>query len=192
LVTQQEILEATKIVQNARVVLTQLEIPLARTIDALKIAKEGKVTTILNTAPAKEALPEDIYGLVDILCANETELRILSGQLVNNQEDAIRAAKSLLGKGAKQVIVTLGAQGSLFVDKEKSTHVPAQKLSEPVRDTSGAGDCFLGSFAYFLSSGFDIETSMKKASYIAGISVTRLGTQSSYPSKDELPLDLFK
>jgi len=149
LITPQEIHNATELIQNSRILLVQLEIPLDSTTEALKIAKKYNVTTIFNTAPAKKALPKEIYPFVDILCGNETELEVLSGKSVQNVNDAEIAAKLMLEKGAKQVIVTLGAQGSLFVDKEKTIHVPAEKPPEPVKDTSGAGDCYLGSLAFF-------------------------------------------
>jgi len=87
--------------------------------------------------------------------------------------------------GAGQVIVTLGGDGSLYVNKEKVIHVLATKV-KPI-DTTGAGDCYLGSLGYFLAAGCSIKQAMEKASHCAGISVTRLGTQSSYPRKEELP-----
>jgi len=192
LVTPQEVKGASQIIQQAKVLLVQLEIPLDSTTEALQIAKKSNVTTILNTAPAKHSLPDEIYNFVDILCANQTELEILTGQQVHNITEATMASKTLLGKGVKHVLVTLGEQGSLLVDKEKSTHVPADIPADPVIDTTGAGDCYLGSFAYFFASGESIESSMCKASYIAGVSVSRLGTQTSYPTKDQLPQKLFE
>lgn len=85
----------------------------------------------------------------------------------------------------------MGGDGSLLITHDKTVHIPASKLTAPVIDTAGAGDCFLGSFAYFLSRDVPIEQCMEYASHIAGISVTRKGTQTSYPSIHELPRNFF-
>ena len=61
-----------------------------------------------------------------------------------------------------------------------------------MQDTSGAGDCFIGSLAYFLSSGTSLDKSIEKANHIAGISVQYYGTQTSYPFKKDLPPSLFE
>lgn len=169
--------------------LTQLEISLQTTVAALKIGQAAGVTTILNPAPA-QALPDEIYQYADIICPNETELETLTGLPVKNVDDATNAARVLIKRGAKSVVVTLGENGSLYVTPTAATHVPVSTRVVAV-DTTGAGDCFLGSFAYFLASGASVEESMKRANTVAGTSVTRPGTQSSYPSRAELPAEWF-
>jgi len=139
LITPEEVRKASKVIQNAKVLLVQLEIPMESTLEALKIAKTSpnKVTTILNSAPAKSALPDHIFQYVDILCPNETELSIITGLPVNSLEEIKKATKSLLERGVKQLIVTLGADGSLLVTPNKVVYIPAAKLSSPVIDTAG-------------------------------------------------------
>lgn len=90
------------------------------------------------------------------------------------------------------VIVTLGEKGSLYVSKEEKLYVPIQHEVK-VKDTSGAGDCFLGSFAYFYGLKNSFKTSMEKANRIAGISVENAGCQSSFPRRDggDIPKDVF-
>lgn len=88
------------------------------------------------------------------------------------------------------MLVTLGEKGSLHVSAHTATHVPVGNAVKAV-DTTGAGDCFLGSFAYFLAKGDPMEECMKKANHAASISVTRLGTQTSFPSRSELPGEYF-
>ena len=95
-----------------------------------------------------------------------------------------------LKRGVKQVIVTLGKHGSLYVSESKIHHVPC-KVVEAV-DTTGAGDCYIGSLAFFISHGDDIIEAIKKASDIATRSVQKPGTQSSFPYRDELPANFFK
>jgi sugar/nucleoside kinase (ribokinase family) len=93
-------------------------------------------------------------------------------------------------RGAKQVLVTLGERGSLFVSSDSVTHEPSEKVK--AIDTTGAGDCFLGSFAFFYARGEEVKSCMKKANHLAGVSVTRKGTQTSFPRRKELPDSLFQ
>jgi len=189
LLREEEVRNARNTISAAQVLLTQLEITLETTMEALKIGKENSVTTILNTAPAKSALPLEIYKTIDILCANETELEILTSLTVKNKEESVKAARVILDRGVGQVIVTMGGDGSMLVTEDNVTHVPSSKVK--VTDTTGAGDCFIGSFAYFLALGSLPIKAMEKASFCAGISVTRLGTQTSYPRKSEIPDSFF-
>lgn len=101
----------------------------------------------------------------------------------------VNKATYLLLRGVKTVLVTLGQNGSLLVSSEGSHHVPCKKVD--VVDTTGAGDCYLGTLAYFLSRGDDLKDAMKKAGEVATISVQKPGTQASYPSREEVPQNLF-
>jgi len=170
---------------TAKVMLTQFEINLETTLTALRLGKEKGLITVLNPAPACFELSPDFFALVDILVPNEIELEMISGMKVTNVDEATIAAKSLVSKGLKSVIVTLGEQGSIFIDNSITFHVPAPKVDKVV-DTTGAGDCYLGSLGYFLSRGEDVKSSMTKASKIATQSVTRKGTQSSFPLSSEI------
>jgi hypothetical protein len=104
------------LIERAKVLVTQLEVPLEATIRALEIgAASPSTTTIFNPAPADTVLPESIYALCDLVIPNETEAALLTGIAVNDPASAERAARLLLAKGAKNVIVTLGGQGCLLV-----------------------------------------------------------------------------
>lgn len=179
----------TNHLQISRVLLTQLEVKLETTVAALKIGQEKGLTTILNTAPAAH-LPSDIYQYVDILCANESELETLSNQHVTSVDDAIAASRVLIGYGAKQVLITLGSKGCLLVKSDSTLHKAANDKIKAI-DTTGAGDCFLGAFAFFLARGSSIDICMERANVIAGYSVQREGTQSSYPLASDLDSSLF-
>jgi len=87
------------------------------------------------------------------------------------------------------VLVTLGERGSMLVDDSPTTHVAAPKVE--AIDTTGAGDAFVGSFAFFLACGLDARTAMARAGRVASISVQHRGAQTSYPRADELPADIF-
>jgi ribokinase len=134
-------------------------------------------------------LPAEAYQLSDLFCPNETETELLTGQPVATIEQATAAARILLERGARQVILTLGERGSLLVTAEKAVHVPTTKVQ--AIDTTGAGDAFCGSLAYFLGIGQPMEEAMAHANYVAAVSVQSPGTQTSFPQRAALPASLF-
>ena len=171
-------------IKGAAVFLTQLELPIAVVEHGLKLARKLGVTTILNPAPA-QALPDSIYPLCDYLTPNETEAAGLTRRTVANAADAERAADALLARGARNVVVTLGAQGALVKSSHTTERVPAFDAG-PVVETTGAGDAFNGGFAVGLSEGMDIVAATRFGCAAAAISVTRLGTATSMPQRWEV------
>jgi ribokinase len=169
--------------QSASVLLCQLEVPLETTLEAFRLAHAASVRTILNPAPAAD-LPEELLRLTDLCVPNESELELLTGRTIGNQDDAAEAARLLLGRGAGTVIVTLGARGALVVGPKLREHVAAPVV-EAV-DSTGAGDAFIGSLGVFLASGVALVEAVHRACALATLSVTRLGTQASYPSRAEV------
>ena len=190
LLTAEEVESARPAIAEADIVVCQLEISVEVTMTALRIARQEGVITIFNPAPARPTLPDEVYRLSDIFCPNETETELLTGLPVTSLHEAECAAHLLLQRGAGSVILTLGERGSLLVDAEGSTHVPAT----PVRayDTTGAGDAFVGSLAYFLATGKPIAEAMRRANHIAAISVQGPGTQTSFPAAADLPPELLQ
>lgn len=189
LLSPQEIEAARPVIASAKVLVCQLEILVESTLAALRIAREAGVTTIFNPAPARTDLPEEIYGLSDIFCPNESETELLTGMPVDTREQVEKAARSLLARGAKNVILTLGARGSLLVNPQETTYVPATPVKAV--DTTGAGDAFVGSLAYFLAAGKPLTEAMHRANIVASISVQKPGTQTSFPNASELPAGLL-
>ena len=189
LLTPEEIESARPVIASAQIVVCQLEIPVEITLAALRIARQEGVTTIFNPAPARPTLPDELYRLSDLFCPNETETELLTGMPVTTLEEAERAARVLMKRGAGAVILTLGERGSLLVNAEGSVHVPAT----PVRalDTTGAGDAYIGSLAYFLAGGKTLTEAMRRANHIAAISVQAPGTQTSFPTAADLPPELL-
>lgn len=170
-------------ITGSQVVMCQLETPLPGTLEAFRIAKDAGVTTILNPAPAAD-LPDDLLARTDYLIPNEIEAAMLTGLPTETDEQAVQAAETLRGRGVEHVIVTLGSRGALLVTAEGSARV----MVEPVQavDTTGAGDCFVGSFAYLLASGRDPYDAAQRACAIAARSVLKPGTQTSFPYHDDV------
>ena len=188
LLTGAEVEAARPAIAASSVLVCQLEIPLDISLAALRIARQEGVKTIFNPAPALSEIPQEFYHLSDIFCPNETETELLTGRSVESQEEAAKAAKVLIERGAASVILTLGERGSLLVTGETSEHVPV----EPVKalDTTGAGDAFVGSLAFFLAAGKSLSDSIKRANGIAAVSVQSSGTQTSFPEAGDLPSEL--
>ncbi|PIE36288.1 ribokinase [candidate division KSB3 bacterium] len=190
LMTEEEIEAARPTIAASQILVCQLEIPLEITLAALRIAREEGVKTIFNPAPARPELPSELYELSDIFCPNETETELLTGLPVKTIAEAETAAKVLLERGAKSVLLTLGERGSLLVGEQETLHVPVEPVN--ALDTTGAGDSFVGSLAYFLAAGKPLKDAIQRANTIAAISVQASGTQTSFPLAKDLPATLFE
>jgi len=188
LLTEEELESARPAIASASVLVCQLEISLDINLSALRIAREEGVKTILNPAPARSEIPEDFYRLSDIICPNESETELLTGMPVRTLEDAETAAHDLIARGATGVILTLGERGSLAATDGFSGHVPA--VTVEAVDTTGAGDAFVGSLAFFLANGMSMADAMRRATGIAAISVQAPGAQGSFPRAEDLPENL--
>ena len=168
---------------QVKVVIAQLEIPIDTVLKSATLAKKNEATFILNPAPAQE-LPEKLFSLVDYLTPNETELEILSGIIINNEASIEKAARILLKKGVKNVIVTIGERGAILVNKERKEIFPSNKVK--VVDTTGAGDAFNGALAFALLNGEDIDKAVLLANLVASYCITKMGAQSSMPKLEEI------
>ncbi len=168
--------------KHADLILMQLEVPLETVYHTIDFAAANGIETVLNPAPAA-ALDLARISKVTFLTPNQTELALLTGMPVGDEVEAIVAAKSLVDKGIRVVVVTLGSRGALLVDGKGVTRIPPVAV-KPV-DTTGAGDAFIGSFARFYGESRDVEASLKLAARYAADSITRPGTQTSYATAEE-------
>ncbi|WP_286316674.1 ribokinase [Romboutsia ilealis] len=182
-VKEEDIDNNIKAIENSDIVVLQLETPLNTIKYALNKAKKLNKYTILNPAPAVK-LDDEIIKNVDLLTPNETELEIISGVSIENEEDIQKAAQIMIEKGVKELIVTLGSKGSLYINKEKSMFKKAYKV-EAV-DTTAAGDSYTGALAVALSQDKGIEDAMDFASKVGALSVLKEGAQSSLPTLEEV------
>jgi len=171
---------ARAVILAADLLVCQLEVPIETTLEAFRVAKSGNVRTILNPAPAA-ALPDELLQLADICAPNETETALLTGMPVHTPAEAESAARALLARGPQTVILTLGERGVLLVDSTTVEHFPALHVNAV--DPTGAGDAFIGSLAVFLGEGLPMGAAIRRANAVAAWSVTRIGTQVSFPQR---------
>ncbi|TDQ57589.1 ribokinase [Mesocricetibacter intestinalis] len=167
--------------KKCKLIILQLEIPLETVYYAIDFANKHNIPLILNPAPASKALDIDYACKCDFFVPNETELEILTGLPVTSMQEIRTAADTLLAKGLKNLIVTLGDKGAVWLRGNEITHIEPYRVN--AIDTSGAGDAFIGCFAHYYVQTKDVEHSMQMASLFAAYSVTGQGTQSSYPDK---------
>lgn len=164
---------------SARVLLTQLEIPLDAVSAAIGIAS-GAVC--LNPAPATDLSPETL-SRVDVLIPNRTELARLAGTSPPTDMEEVAAAVARLDCDAA-VVVTLGGEGALIVERGRVSHVPAPQVE--AIDPTGAGDAFCGALAHSLSRAEGLGTAVQRAVGAGALATTRLGAQAAMPTEMEL------
>jgi ribokinase len=173
---------AADALKTCQLIILQLEIPLETVYYAIDFARQHHIKVILNPAPAVADLNIEYACKCDFFMPNETELEILTGMPVNTDEEVKLAGQSLLKRGLKNLIITLGGRGSLWMSGD-NVHRVAPTAVNAV-DTSGAGDAFIGCFAHQLVKTGDIPAAMAQASAYAACSVTARGTQRSYPDAE--------
>lgn len=178
----QDVDAAAPILSAADTILLQFEIPLATVYHTIHFAKSKGIRCILNPAPARlpdfrEVAPADYF------VPNESEAEAITGIPVHTLEDAKKCADYLLAQGLSRVVITLGERGSLLATSTGRELIPAFKV-DPI-DSTGAGDAFIGSFAAFLAEGLADKEALTRASLYAALSTTRVGTQKSFPNREE-------
>jgi len=171
------------IIDKSEIFLTQLETPVGVTLECLKKAKENNVLTILNPAPAAK-IDNQFFKYVDYFTPNETEAEFYTDIKILNIEDAKKAAKSLIQKGLKKIIITLGEKGLFYTDGKEEIFIEATKVK--AIDTIGAGDAFNGGFAYALLQKKPIKEALIFANKVAGLSTTKQGAGNAMPSLEEV------
>jgi ribokinase len=241
-------LEKLELLPNLTSVLFQLEIPFEVTLACMKRCRERGIVTFFTPAPVPpDGLSDEFFKFSSVVVPNLGEALQLSGGRGTSSDDkglettpslteaeirikrATVAAQTIINRGANAVCVTLGKEGVLLAmsvnsnegnEEAKTTRVlaiPAPRVARVV-DTTGAGDAFSGSFAYFYSDLLLLSSSSsptsssisnagqkqgvldwdllvgaaKRAVFVASLSVTKKGTQSSYARRDELPIELFQ
>ena len=173
------------LIESAGFLLVQLEIPLASVLEACRVAGRAQTRVILDPAPApRDPLPEELYSLVDVITPNETEAALLTGADTATEEGIRDAARTLLDRGVKTVIVKAGARGAYYAEGDAFERVPGFTVT--AIDTVAAGDSFNAGLAFALSRGDSLPRAIRYANAVGAISTTREGAQSAMPNLSEL------
>jgi ribokinase len=165
------------------VFVVQLETPMNTVQEGLLLARKNGSFTILNPAPAAPLSP-GISSLVDFLVPNEWEAQSLSGIKMKGKKDLPRIAQKLLDRGVKNVVITLGAHGLYFKNRDEEIWMDAFRVKAV--DTTAAGDAFMGALACGLAVQKSIGQALKMANAAGALATTRLGAQPSLPNRLEL------
>lgn len=182
-ITESEIEDARKSIEGAGIFLTQLETNVDAIERAIDIAYQKNVKVILNPAPI-QSISNDLLSKVYILTPNEVEASILSGIEIKDVDDARKASKILMDKGAQNVIITLGSKGAIVATPNEERLIPCLKVD--VVDTTGAGDAYNGGLVTALAEGLDIFEAAAFANVVGALSVTKLGTAPAMPYRNEI------
>lgn len=172
---------ARDVLETADCIVLQFEIPLETVYYTVRFARARNIRCIVNPAPGQ---PVDLAALagVDYLVPNETEAETVAGLPVRSIDEARTCALSLVQQGLRRVIVTLGEKGALLA------HDGGAELVSPfaveTKDTTGAGDAFVGSFAVFLGEGMPEREALTRANLYAALSTTGVGTQKSFVTRE--------
>jgi ribokinase len=197
LLTASDLLAERRTIETAVVLTVQLEIPYDTVACAIALAKRSNVLTILDPAPAPpEGLPESLYH-VDILTPNQTEAQLLTGVPVRTPDDARRAAERFLLRGTRIVIVKMGSQGAVIVQRAEAGETVAAAGSNatvkhvsgfrvPVVDTTGAGDAFNAALSVGLAEGMALPVAVRFANAAGALACTRMGALQAMPSRADV------
>ena len=165
-------------IENLSMVIAQCEIKQEVTLAVFSAAKTRGCITILNPAPYQD-LSEELLELCDWIIPNETEFRELHGQLPTSDE----ILKEF--RPGKNSVITLGSLGAALINADGSILRTLAPIVNVV-DTTGAGDAFVGTFAFALASGMSSDKALELGIKVASLSVTKKGAQSSYPNQTEI------
>lgn len=172
------------LIRDAQIILLQQEIALATNYHVIELAKKYHVPVMLDPAPANLELDINYVVQVKFFTPNEHELAAVTGLPTYDLADIKRAGQTLIAAGLENLLVTLGSKGVLWMDQHHAQLIPAFPVQAV--DTTGAGDAFAGSFAYYYTMGASIDAAIKFANQYAALSVTKYGTQRAYPTKKQM------
>jgi ribokinase len=178
---EEDIHAAGDAIASAKVLLAQLEVPVAAVGLALRLARAAGVRTVLDPAPAVP-LPDDVLRLVDVIRPNASEARILTGVPVRHRASARRAAGMLLRRGVGAVVVQAGEAGDLLVsagEERLFPRIPVERV-----DATGSGDAFAAGLAVALAEGRPLTEAAELGNGAAALATTSLGAQAGLPRRE--------
>jgi ribokinase len=175
------------LIARSDMVILQHEIPLTTVHSIIKNCQQQNIPVLLNPAPMYP-IPMDILSAMDTLVVNEAEAANLTEISIGGLDSAKESARKIFQSGVKTVIITLGENGAILLNKNGSIYHPGYKI--PVVDTTAAGDTFVGGYAASITEGKSSTKALEYACAASAIAVMKLGAQTSIPSRDEVEIFL--
>ena len=164
-----------------RVLLLQLEVPMAANIAAANAARNRNAMVILDPAPvAKSGVPDALLEVVSVITPNEVECEALTGTRPGNTVQAAQAAAILQKRGIQHIVIKMGANGAYWRSPGGEGHVP--RFAVEAIDTVAAGDCFNAGLAFALAGRVPFGAAVRFASAAGALSTTKRGAAASAPS----------
>jgi len=181
--TPEDLAECKSLISEAEIIMMQFEIPIETVYKGLDLADEYGKTVILNPAPSAK-INMEYLSKVTYLILNEVEAKDFTGIDITDKHNAEKAAGKLIEQGCKNVVITMGSNGVLFMNNHEEYYVESHKVNAV--DTTAAGDQFIGAFAYGLQNKYSHKECVEFANAAAAISVTRMGAQPSLATLPEV------
>jgi len=182
-----DIQNAKQVIEKADIVVAQLEVPSETVIEAFKIAKNAGAMTVLNPAPVRKQLDQELINYTDLIVPNETEAAALAKENPTTEVAVIEKTiyHKLQGQGLENVIITLGDKGVYYKVLNKSQLLPIFKVQ--TLDTTAAGDTFIGTIAANLHADYaNLEETLLRSSLASSIAVSRAGAIASIPNSKDI------
>ncbi len=185
--SNEDVAAAMPAIEQSAIMMLQLEVPYETVIAAAKAGRSAGVRVMLNPAPApiNGRLPAELLANVDLIIPNQTEAEILTGVKVTDQQSAISAAVKLQQMGISEVIVTMGEQGLIILERSGVTHF-ISPFRVTVIDTTAAGDAFCGAVAAGLAEQRSLKDAATVGCAAGALACTRNGAEPSLPQKAEI------
>lgn len=182
--TTDDVEAASEAFRNAEVVVAQMEIPPEVVERASEIARNAGARMLLNFAPARSEAPPSLLEGLDPLVVNEHEAAFLLGKKVSDVDTALSAAGELLALGPRSVVVTLGPDGAVCASEDSLKRFRSPRVD--VKDTTGAGDAFVGALAARLAAGDGLPEAVSYAVLAGAVAVTGVGAQEALPTPEDV------
>jgi len=188
-VTVYDVLKAESKIRAARVILAQLEVPIAAVEQALRIGCANGATTVLDPAPPR-LMGNRILRDIDLIRPNSHEASFLTGIEVTDRASARLAAEFFLENGVHSVVIGAGSEGDLLVGRDGEFFLP--RIPVETVDATGAGDAFTGALAVELARQEPLVMAATFASGAAALATTQIGGQTGLPREDAVRRLLMK
>ncbi|WP_165005753.1 ribokinase [Enterococcus sp. ZJ1668] len=184
-----EVLKNKTLIENSDFLIAQFESSLDATILAFSIAKKAGKRTILNPAPARETIPNELLSQTDIIIPNETETEIITGIEISDEASLEAAAEKMHQFGIETVIITLGSKGAFYHTANEQGIIPAFKVDAV--DTTAAGDTFIGALSSVLNPDFsNLKDAIRYGNLASSVAVQSYGAQPSIPYRAQLETEI--